>query len=112
MVERVTIRPHTRLEEEEREIFRAVRTINSVILGIILGLVIGAILFTATIWLVLKGGDPVGPHLGLLGQFFPGYTVTYPGSVIGFGYGALLGFAVGWFIGWIYNTVLFRLQKT
>jgi hypothetical protein len=46
--------------------------LNGVILGVILGLLFGLGVFLATIILLLKGGDPVGPHLALLGQFFIG----------------------------------------
>lgn len=62
--------------------------------GIVGGLVAGALLGGATIWLLLKGGDPVGPHLSLLGEFFIGYRVTWAGSLVGFGYGFLTGFLV------------------
>ena len=58
--------------------------LNGVILGVILGLLFGLGVFLATIILLLKGGDPVGPHLALLGQFFIGYRVTFAGSLIGF----------------------------
>ena len=30
-------------------------------------------MFVAADWLILKGGEPVGPHLALLDQFFIGY---------------------------------------
>lgn len=32
---------------------------------------------------VLKGGPDVDPTFGLLGQYFPGYTVAPPGAVLG-----------------------------
>jgi ABC-type dipeptide/oligopeptide/nickel transport system permease subunit len=52
------------------------------------------------------GGDPVGPHLGLLGQFFIGYRVSFLGSIIGFAYGFALGTLSGSLIGWIYNKIV------
>lgn len=45
----------------------------------------------------------VGPHLALLGQFFPGYRVSVAGSVIGFAYAAASGFAAGYVIARLYN---------
>jgi fructose-specific phosphotransferase system IIC component len=57
----------------------------------------------ATIFLVLKGGDVVGPHLALLGQFFIGYQVTFGGSIVGFLYGLLSGFVIGYVIATLYN---------
>lgn len=63
----------------------------------------GAGLFVATAWLLLQGGDPVGPHLSLLGNYFPGYTVTWAGAFVGLGWGALTGGVAGWSLAWIYN---------
>jgi hypothetical protein len=73
--------------------------------GIAFGLAAGFVLFTATLFLVIKGGQDVGAHLGLLNQFFPGYTVTILGSFIGFAYAFVTGFIAGWLIGWVYNRV-------
>ncbi|MGH8068032.1 MAG: NAD(P)/FAD-dependent oxidoreductase, partial [Candidatus Entotheonellia bacterium] len=55
--------------------------------GLSLGMTFGALLFIATLWLVLKGGDMVGPRLQLLSQYFPGYHVSAAGSLVGLGYG-------------------------
>lgn len=68
-------------------------------------------LFLATAWLLVKGGDPVGPHLALLGNYFPGYTVTWPGAFVGFAYGALAGALVGWSVARIYNGVSLRRRR-
>lgn len=65
----------------------------------------GVGLALATLWLVVQGGDPVGPHLGLLANYFPGYTVTGRGVAVGFLYGALSGALAGGAFGWIYNRV-------
>ena len=70
------------------------------------GLISGGGLFIATLWLVIKGGEVVGPHLALLGQFFVGYTVTYWGSGIGFLYGFLTGFIAGFTVAILYNWLL------
>jgi hypothetical protein len=56
--------------------------LNATVQGLAAGLVCGLVLFVATNWLVLKGGDVVGPHLGLLGQYFIGYRVTFVGSLV------------------------------
>jgi hypothetical protein len=50
----------------------------------------------------------VGPNLGLLGQFFLGYTVTYAGSIVGFGYGFITGFIIGFSIATVYNWIISR----
>ena len=77
--------------------------LNASIQGIVTGLIVGFAVFLATNWLILKGGDVVGPHLSLLGQFFIGYRVSFVGSLIGFAYGFVLGFLVGYTVAWIYN---------
>jgi hypothetical protein len=99
-----------RLEVEEQKLFSGVLYLNSKVIGLVLGLLCGLFIFIVTNWLVIKGGDTVGPHLELLNQFFIGYRVTFLGSFIGFGYGFALGTLSGAMIGWIYNKiVLFRI---
>ena len=66
----------------------------------------GLALFLATILLVLKGGAVVGPTLGLLGQYFPGYTVSPSGALLGLLYGVVAGGALGWTFALLRNTVL------
>lgn len=75
--------------------------------GIAAGLAAGLGLWLATIVLVLKGGLEVGPRLGLLNQFFPGYSVTPIGSFIGLGYGFLSGFIGGFGIAFMRNSIMF-----
>ena len=82
-----------------------VRRVRALELGVATGLVSGLALFAGTNWLVLKGGPVVGPHLGLLGQFFIGYRVTFLGSLVGFAWAALCGFVLAWTGGWVYNLV-------
>ena len=81
--------------------------LDRVALGISLGTVIGMALFIATILLVLRGGEPIGPTLRLLGQYFPGYAVTGSGSLLGFLYGFVAGFAGGWILAFTRNSALF-----
>ena len=64
--------------------------------------------FVATAWLVLLGGEVVGPHLALLGNYFPGYTVTWSGAFLAFAYGALVGAVAGGSLAWIYNRLATR----
>src|SRR6266849_5529642 len=81
--------------------------IDRVALGLSLGVAAGTLLFLATLGLVLKGGTIVGPTLGLLGQYFPGYTVTAAGSVLGLLYGFVSGFVVGWAFAFLRNATVF-----
>ena len=77
--------------------------LNAMMTAVALGVLVGLGLFVATNWLILKGGESVGPHLALLGQFFIGYKVTFLGSVIGLGYGFLSGFVVGFMLAVLHN---------
>jgi hypothetical protein len=79
--------------------------LNATVHGIVLGLVAGLGLFVATLWLVIKGGPVVGPHLALLGQFFIGYRVTVLGGFIGLAYGFATGFLVGFVVTTLYNWI-------
>jgi hypothetical protein len=82
------------------------------VLATTLGIVGGLVLFVATLWLVVKGGPRVGPHLELLNQFFYGYAVTVRGSFIGFVYGFGCGFVSGWIIATVYNWVVSLRQRS
>jgi hypothetical protein len=59
------------------------------------GTLLGGAIWAATVVLLAKGGDHIGPKLSLLSQFYPGYSVTWTGSVIGFLYGLGTGFLFG-----------------
>jgi hypothetical protein len=85
--------------------------LNATIQGIVIGLISGLGIFIATNWLILKGGDAVGPHLGLLGQFFPGYQVSFGGSLIGFAYGLVAGHLIGYVMARIYNWAAQRRER-
>lgn len=98
------------MAQDDKDLERMIQTrllrLNAAGHGIVLGLLLGTAVFVATMWLVIKGGPVVGPNLSLLNQFFIGYRVTVLGSFIGFGYGFLSGFAVGFFVATVYNRIL------
>lgn len=93
-------------EHEAQLIQRAVARLRASVMAVVFGMVGGTGLFLATVWLLLRGGQMVGLHLGLLSNYFPGYSVTWGGSILGFVYGALAGAAIGWSMAWIYNRVV------
>lgn len=94
------------VDETEQLLERAVLRLNANILGVVLGLIAGLGVFIATNFLILKGGEVVGPHLGLLRNFFPFYSVTFLGSIVGLVWGLLTGYVAGFVIASIYNLVV------
>ena len=95
---------HTPAPPEEK-LFSGLLLLNAKVVGLALGVIFGLGIFVATNWLVIKGGNRVGPHLILLSQYFIGYRVTFLGSLIGAVYGFALGTICGALIGWIYNKI-------
>jgi len=81
--------------------------LDRVAFGLSLGTLSGLVLFLATLVLVLKGGDVVGPKLELLSHYFPGYSVTGYGSLVGLFYGFIAGFSGGWGFAFFRNATVF-----
>jgi hypothetical protein len=90
----------------------AIARLRASVMAVVFGLCGGVGLFVATAWLLLRGGLMVGKTLSLLGNFFPGYTVTWGGAFVGFVYGALLGGIIGWSLAWLYNMIAYLRDRT
>ena len=90
---------------EQLVLIRLLR-LNAKVNGVVTGILAGLVVFISTNWLIVKGGEVVGPHLALLGQFFIGYQVTFVGSLIGFAYAFVTGFATGYGVTSIYNYIV------
>ena len=85
-----------RLTSQEQQVLTAVvEDSNAKAWAIGLGLTLAIGLFVATNVLVLKGGPNVGSNLQLLSVYFPGYSVTFAGSVLGAVYAFVLGYLSG-----------------
>ena len=91
---------------EEALLERAVLKLDGNVWGLVFGILLGLMIFAATNFLLIKGGEVIGPHLGLLSQFLFGYSVSFVGSLIGFVYGLLYGYLAGFVTAWIYNRVV------
>jgi tetrahydromethanopterin S-methyltransferase subunit G len=92
--------------EEALLLESAVLKLDGNVWGLVFGILLGVMIFVATNFLLIKGGEVVGPHLGLLSQFLFGYSVSFVGSLIGFGYGLLYGYLTGFVTARIYNCVV------
>lgn len=69
-------------------------------LGLAGGILWAVSVFLCTLWVVWQGG---GEHLMLLAKFYPGYSVTPLGALLGLVYGFIDGFICGWVLAWLYN---------
>jgi ABC-type antimicrobial peptide transport system permease subunit len=69
-------------------------------LGLALGIIWGLTLFVTTLWAVTRGR---GKTLDLLSGYYPGFSVSYGGAVIGLIWGFVTGFIAGVIIAWLYN---------
>jgi hypothetical protein len=87
----------------DRAIIRAFSRLDKLPFATAVGTVSGLAIFLATIFLIIKGGDVIGPNLKLLGQYFIGYTVSFKGAFIGFGYSFLWAFIFGWLFAYMRN---------
>jgi len=99
--------PRHALQDQQSELLMgAVARLRAAVMAVVFGFAGGVALFVATGWLVLQGGTVVGPHLGLLSNYFPGYTVTWTGAFVGLIYGAASGALLGWVLAWLYNRLV------
>lgn len=80
--------------------------LDPVAAGAAVGVVSGVALLVATAILLLKGGPVVGPNLQLLGQYFPGFDVTWNGMLLGLIEGGAGGFVLGYLVAWLRNRVM------
>lgn len=85
---------------------RPIARLNARAWGVALGVLAGLALLAATWILVVLGGPVVGPRLGLLAVYLPGYAVTWWGGLVGFCYAFAIGYAGGWLVSAVYNRQL------
>lgn len=93
-------------EQERQAVRRAFERTSEQGWGLALGFLFALGLFVATAVLVVRGGETVGRHLGLLSVYLPGYSVTWPGAFIGAAYLFFLGYGAGRTIATIYNRLV------
>jgi hypothetical protein len=97
--------------DQSARLSHMVVSIQAGILAFVFAVIGGLGLFLVTAWLLVKGGEHVGAHLNLLGQYLIGYSVTWTGSLVGLIYGAVIGGVLGWSIGKLYNLIAQARQR-
>ena len=89
-------------EEHAQRLALAFAPLDKRAFGIAIGVATGLLVFGITAVYLLRSPDD-GFQLGLLQQYFYGYRVSWPGAVIGAGWGMLAGFVAGWFLAFCRN---------
>lgn len=73
-------------------------------LGLAGGIIWGVVLFLITLISVCTGYAT--EFLNLIISIYPGFSITYAGSLVGLVYGFVDGFIALFLLGWIYNGLL------
>jgi hypothetical protein len=93
--------------DDWRAIGQAIARLRASVMAVTFGIAGGFGLFVATAWLLvhgaITGARNIGQTLNLLSNYFPGYSVTWVGAVVGLFYGALLGAVMGYVLAVVYN---------
>lgn len=73
--------------------------------GLTIGIAAGLTLFLAVALLILthEEGTPLGPKLGLLRHYLPGFRVSWPGGILGAGYFLVIGGGIAACVAGLYN---------
>ena len=99
---------NTAIDRSERIVRATFARLDIMAIAVSVGCLFAILLWAATAALLLKGaeaGAHIGPHLALIANYFPGYSVTWVGSFVGLVYGFLLGVGVGGLVGVFWNLV-------
>jgi hypothetical protein len=87
------------------EIALAFAPLHKRALGTAVGVAFGLLVFVVTAFHVLTRPQEA-IELGLLAQYFYGYTVSWKGAFLGFFWGLFTGFVAGWFLAFSRNLLL------
>jgi hypothetical protein len=87
---------------DEVEVLLAFAPVHKRAFGIAMGVAIALAIFMATVASVVL--DPGGRFgMGLLAEYFAGYSVSWAGAFIGAAWGFFVGFVLGWFTAFARN---------
>lgn len=94
--------PEVRQDALPKPLAAALAPIDRRAFGVAAGIVVGLGVFLLTAADLLRAPGP-GLNLALLGQYFPGYSVSWAGAYLGFAWAFVAGFCAGWFLALIRN---------
>ncbi|MCC7011629.1 MAG: hypothetical protein IT454_03620 [Planctomycetes bacterium] len=98
------------LEERAAEREKHVR-LNGKSWSLALGGLLGVVLCITTLALALRGGEHPGDLLEHAAIYFPGYTITPLGALIGGAYAFGVGWLAGHLIARVYNTTVVHAEE-
>lgn len=96
----------TDTDADKAVLMAAFARLDTVGMAIAMGSVLAMTLFAATAFLLLKGapeGADIGTHLGLIGIYLPGYSVSWSGALVGAAYIWVIGAVLGFFLSVLWN---------
>ncbi len=73
--------------------------------GVAIGAALGLVLSGMTAVVLIRRPDPA-PDIGILAEYFYGYTVSWPGALVALAWGFVVGFVAGWFTAFCRNLVI------
>lgn len=79
--------------------------LNKRAFGVAVAAVCALVVTAVTLFHVIVNPGPA-PDISLLGAYFPGYTVTFVGALIGAAWAGVIGFACGWLVAFCRNLVI------
>lgn len=86
-------------------LMRAFAPLHRSAMGTAGGIVLGTIIFLAT-FVSMERDLHSSEHLGLLSQFFVGYSVSLKGAFIGLIWGFVTGYVLGWAFAFVRNVAV------
>jgi glycosyltransferase involved in cell wall biosynthesis len=89
-----------------RMLTQAIAPLDPLALGLALGTLGGLGIAGMTVVVVASETSPVARYLALMGNYFPGFKVSWAGALIGFVYGLVAGFVCGYAVAWLRNTMM------
>ncbi|MEJ7811569.1 MAG: hypothetical protein WKG32_14245 [Gemmatimonadaceae bacterium] len=104
------LRPLTRTPAEETDVIPpalalAFAPLHKRAFGTAIGVAGGGVFFLLTAVELIRRPTAAVP-LGLLSEYFYGYSVTWGGAFVGLFWGLVVGFVAGWFVAFCRNIAL------
>jgi hypothetical protein len=94
--------PAANAEAVEAALVLAFAPVHKTALGAAVGVTLGALVLAVTLFHLLAR-PARAPELGLLVQYFYGYSVSWHGALVGAFWGGGVGFVAGWFLAFLRN---------